>query len=112
MRLIRFRSKLAEIVRLENINLVAFERTAGQHKSSIIVQAEMHGVLKTFLIDHNVEFRAFSASEIKKHATGKGNSGKPLMIKAAQEKLSYDGNDDNEADALWILDITKKSLNL
>lgn len=112
MRLLRFRSKLKEIIELEDINLVCFERSAGQHKSSIIVQSEIHGVLKTFLIDNNIEFRAFSASEIKKHATGKGNSGKPAMIAAAQDKLGYTGNNDNEADALWIYDIAKTSLNL
>jgi Holliday junction resolvasome RuvABC endonuclease subunit len=111
-RLIRFRAKLKEICEIENINLVAFERTSGQHKSSLIVQAEIHGILKVFCEDNKIEFRAFSASEIKKHATGKGNSGKPAMIAAAQEKLGYLGKDDNEADALWIYDITKKSLNI
>ena len=41
---------------------------------------------------------------IKKHATGKGNASKQMMIEAARNKLGYKGNDDNEADALWILD--------
>lgn len=112
MRLLRFRSKLKEIIVLEQITLVAFERTSGQHKSSIIVQAELHGVLKIFCEDNKLDYRAFSATEIKKHATGKGNSGKPLMIKAAQEKYGYTGTDDNEADAIHIYHITKQSLNL
>ena len=112
MRLIRFKSKLAEIIKLEKINLVTFERSAGFHKSALIIQAELHGVLKIYLEEMSIEYRAFSASEIKKHATGKGNAGKPMMIAAAQQKLSYAGNDDNEADALWILDLTKTNLNL
>lgn len=111
-RLIRFRAKLKEICELENINLITFERTSGQHKNSLIVQSEIHGVLKVFCSDNKIEHRAFSASEIKKHATGKGNAGKPAMIQAAQEKLGYQGKDDNEADALWIYDLTKKSLNI
>lgn len=110
MRIIRFRSKIKEIVALEGINLITFERTSGQHKNALIVQAELHGALKFFCEDNKIEYRAFSASEIKKHATGKGNCGKPEMIAAAQEKLGYAGKDDNEADALWIFDLTKKSL--
>jgi hypothetical protein len=39
---------------------------------------------------------------IKKHATGKGNAGKPLMI-AAMQGLGYNPVDDNEADALALL---------
>ena len=107
MRLIRFRSKLIELIELHGITLVAFERTSGMHKSAIIVQAELHGVLKVLLEDLKINYRAYSASEIKKFATGKGNAGKPLMIKAAQEKYAYKGTDDNEADALHILNLLK-----
>jgi Holliday junction resolvasome RuvABC endonuclease subunit len=107
MRLIRFKSKLSEICKLEKINLVTFERSAGMHKSSIIVQSELHGVLKIYCEENKIEYRGFSASEIKKFATGKGNAGKPLMIKAAQEKYNMVGNDDNQADAIHIFHLTK-----
>lgn len=107
MRLIRFKAKLRDIVALEQINLITFERTAGFHKSALVVQAELHGVLKIFCEENKINYRAFSAAEIKKHATGKGNAKKEAMILAAQQRLGYLGNDDNEADALWILDITK-----
>jgi len=50
-----------------------------------------------------------SASEIKQHATGSGNSGKPLMIEAARRK-GWDPKDDNEADALWLLDLGRRKL--
>lgn len=112
IRLLKFRSKLKEIISLADINLVAFERTSGMHKASLIVQAELHSVLKVYCEDNKIDYRAFSATEIKKFATGKGNSGKPLMIKAAQEKYGYKGEDDNEADAIHIYHITKQSLNL
>ena len=42
---------------------------------------------------------------IKKHATGKGNSGKELMISTAEARWQEEGwqlKDDNEADALWV----------
>ena len=104
MRLIRLRSKLMEIIPSEHINLVVFERPGGRFKASIIVQSEIQGQIKTVCEDFNVAYRAYSSKEIKKFATGKGNCGKPAMIKAAQDKLGYPGDNDNEADALWILD--------
>lgn len=112
MRLIRFRSKIYEFVEQHKINLVVFERTSGMHKSSIIVQAELHGVLKVALEDLNVEYRAYSASEIKKFATGKGNAGKPLMVEAAKKRYAYTGSNDNEADALHILNLVKHDIGM
>jgi Holliday junction resolvasome RuvABC endonuclease subunit len=112
MRIIRFKSKLNEIVKLEQINLVVFERTAGQHQASVIVQAELHGVLKLFCEENEIPYKAYSASEIKKFATGKGNCNKNLMIGMAKIKLGYKGKDDNEADALWIFQLAKKDWNV
>jgi Holliday junction resolvasome RuvABC endonuclease subunit len=112
MRLIRFKHKLKEIFKLEEINLVAFERTSGQHKNALIVQAELHGVLKSLCEELNIDYRAFSASEIKKFATGKGNAKKGAMVEAAQTKLGLIGDDDNEADAMWIHAIMKDSLGI
>jgi Holliday junction resolvasome RuvABC endonuclease subunit len=112
MRLIRFKHKLKEIFKLEEITLVAFERTSGQHKNALIVQAELHGVLKSLCEESNIDYRAFSASEIKKFATGKGNAKKADMIEAAQVKLGMIGDDDNEADAMWIYEVMKSSLSL
>lgn len=107
MRLIRLRSKLHEVIECERINLVVFERPGGRFKASIIVQSEIQGQIKTVCEDLKVDYRAYSSKEIKKFATGKGNAGKPAMIKAAQDKLSYPGDNDNEADALWILELAK-----
>ena len=107
MRLIRLRSKLNEILKSENINLVVFERPGGQHKNAIIVQSEIQGQIKVVCEDHKIEYRAYSSQEIKKFATGKGNSGKPAMIQAAKDKLGYPGSNDNEADALWILELAQ-----
>jgi Holliday junction resolvasome RuvABC endonuclease subunit len=107
MRLIRFRNKLREVIQMEHINLVVFERPGGRHVAAVIVQSELQGQIKVMCEDLNVEYRAYSSQEIKKFATGKGNCGKPAMIAAAQEKLNYPGSNDNEADALWLLELAK-----
>lgn len=111
MRLIRFRSKLKELLSLEGINLITFESPAVYSKHPNFVQLEMHGVLKIFCDDNNIQYRAFAPTEVKQFATGNGRAGKPAMIAAAKEKLAYTGNDDNEADALWIYQITKTYYN-
>jgi len=103
MRLIRLRSKLRELIKEEGINLVVFERPAGMHKNPIITQSELMGVTKLVCQDFEVEFRGYSAQEIKKYATGVGNCNKELMVKAAQERWNMQGKDDNEADALHLL---------
>lgn len=113
MRLIRFKAKVREVIEKEQINLVVFERTAGFHKNAIIVQSELHGVLKLFLEENNIQYRAYSASEIKKFATGKGNAGKPLMIAAAKQKYpDVEIIDDNHADALHIYHLALNDINL
>lgn len=110
MRVVRFKAKVKELIELENIGLIAYERPAGRFKSSIMVSSEMVGVLKDLCIEKNVELACYSASEIKKFATGKGNANKDAMVKAAQEKFKIDIIDDNHADSLWILELAKKDL--
>lgn len=112
MKYLRFRAKLKEVCQLEDINLVTFERSSGMHQSSVIHQSELHGVLKLFCEESNIEYKAYSASEVKKYATGKGNAGKPLMIEAAALNYGYTGGDDNVADALHIYHLTLKDFNL
>lgn len=107
MRLIRFKSKLREVVEIERIDLITFEAAAIYSKFPNFVQSEMHGVLKVFCEENKIEHRSFAVTEVKKHATGKGNAGKQLMVVAAQQKLGYTGHDDNQADAMWIYDLTK-----
>lgn len=106
MRLIRFRSKLKEMHSTDPIDVVVFERSAGRNQSAVIVQSELHGVLKHFCEENSIPYRAYSAGEIKKHATGKGNANKSKMVEAAKERFDHlDIIDDNHADALWLYDL-------
>lgn len=109
MRVVRFKAKVRELIELENINVVAYERPAGMHKASIMVASEMVGVLKDLCIEKEVELACYSASEIKKFATGKGNANKEAMLKAAIQQ-GYDPRDDNEADAIHLYNLAKKDL--
>jgi Holliday junction resolvasome RuvABC endonuclease subunit len=111
MRLVRFKAKIREMIRLEGIELISYERPAGRHKGAIIVESEMIGILKELCIEMGVELACYSATEIKKFATGIGNAKKSLMIESAKE-LGFNPMDDNEADAIHLYNLTYKQINV
>lgn len=111
MLLIRLRSKLNELYNLEKFDVIAYERPGGLHTISIITQSKIIGIIEEFCELNKIDYKGFSSKEIKKFATGKGNAGKPLMIIAAKEKYNYLGNNDNEADALHLLELANSQLN-
>lgn len=52
-----------------------------------------------------VQWETVTPAELKSHATGKGNATKASMLEAARKRWPGHGiADDNEADALWLLD--------
>lgn len=53
---------------------------------------------------HQIPYAAVSVGQIKKHITGKGNANKAMVIKAVKAK-GFNPADDNEADALALLDL-------
>lgn len=114
MRLIRLAAKIAEIHKSVGIDVLVFEaaRNAGpKMQGALVVQAEFQGQIKAWCENNKVEYRGYSPTEIKKHATGKGNAGKELMIFKARAKWPAAGIvDDNQADALWLLDLAEKEL--
>lgn len=112
MRLIRFKAKLREICETEQIKMIIVERVSGFHKNAIIVASELHGVMKLFCEENEIEYKAYSSSEIKKFATNNGNAGKEKMIEAAFTRYGVRAEDDNEADALHIYHLAIEDLQL
>lgn len=110
MRVVRFKSKVREMIALENISLISYERPAGMHKSSIMVASEMVGVLKDLCIELGIDLACYSSAQIKKFATGKGNAKKEMMVTAAYN-LGFNPADDNEADAIHLYRLTVADLN-
>ena len=110
MKLIRFRAKLEEVQKADPIDLLVYEAArhgAPKMQGALTVQAELQGVLKLWCEDRQIQYRGYSPSEIKKHATGKGNVGKEVMRASANAKWPP-VFDDNQADALWLLDLARK----
>ena len=76
-------------------------------------------MLQNFCIDRQpeIEYIGVPVGKIKKHATGKGNAGKPAMVEAAR-RLYPDANikvnskgegDDDHADALCLLHFAQET---
>lgn len=110
MRFLKFRNNLSELCSdSSNVQAIFYEEVAA-HKGT--AAAHIYGglvaTLQTFCEERNIPYCGVPVGTIKKHATGKGNADKDKMIAAAREKLGYVGSDDNEADALWLLDYAVK----
>lgn len=52
-----------------------------------------------------IPYEGIPVGTIKKHATGNGSASKNQMIEAAKKKLGISPENDDEADALWILSL-------
>lgn len=104
MRFLRFKRWLSEIHAMTNdIHAVYFEevrRHAGVDAAH--VYGGLMATLTTWCEHRNIPYQGVPVGTIKKHATGKGNSGKDEVIAAMRVK-GHPVSDDNEADALALL---------
>ena len=104
MRFLRFKRWLAELLTAsDHINAVYFEEVRA-HKGTAAAHTygAFLGQLSAWCERHGAAYQGVPVATIKKHATGKGNAGKDLVI-AAMCRLGHAPVDDNEADALAIL---------
>lgn len=105
MRYLRFRRWLEEVLDASGANEVHYEEVRRHAATDAAhVYGGLLAVLTAMCEERNIPYAGESVGTIKKHATGKGNSDKTAMI-AAANKRGWPTNDDNEADALWLLDM-------
>ena len=105
MRFLRFKQWLTEIKQMAGgLDVVFFEevrRHAGVDAAHAYGGFLAH--VTAWCEHHAIPYEAVPVGTIKRHATGKGNANKDAVI-AAVRNLGFDPADDNEADALAILD--------
>ncbi|WP_035384384.1 phage related protein [Ferriphaselus sp. R-1] len=109
MRFLRFKRWLTEIKQTsDSIDAVYFEEVR-RHLG--VDAAHAYGGFMAHLTawceHHQIPYQGIPVGTIKKHATGKGNASKDEMI-AAVRNLGHSPADDNEADALALLDYARK----
>ena len=109
MRYIRFSRWLKTIIAHQRITEIYYEevrRHAGTAAAHVYGGFMSHVTAICDEPDNELPYQSIPVGSIKKYATGKGNAGKPEMIKAAIAKgwMPEGSVEDNQADALHILD--------
>lgn len=108
MRFLRFRNWLDDINYKKDITSVHFEEVRRHIGTDAAhVYGGFLATLTSWCEDHNLPYQGVPVSHIKLHATGKGNASKQDVIKA-MESIGYHPKDDNEADALALLQLKIK----
>ena len=104
MRFLRCRAWLAEMLKLlGSIDVIVYEQAHHRGGAATACCVGLVSTVQAFAAEHGVELMPVHTAELKKWATGKGNAGKPEMIKAAKA-LGWSPVDDNEADAALLLE--------
>lgn len=114
MKLLRLESKLVEFAKL-GVDLIVFE--AARHamprmQGALVHQAKLQAIIERFAERRQINARGYSPSEIKAYATGKGNSGKDAVIEAVRKRFDYAGDDNNEADAIALLELARSTYDV
>jgi Holliday junction resolvasome RuvABC endonuclease subunit len=112
MRFLRCRSWLREMLKLlENIDLICYEQPhqRGGHPTQVAMGLVTE--VLSFSARANIETTSVHSMSLKKWATGKGNAKKPQMIQEAKSR-GYDVANDDEADAVLMLEYTLEDLNV
>lgn len=105
---LRFHRFLDELHDNDPIDLIVFEEVR-RHLG--VDAAHKYGGflahLAAFCDARSIPYQGVPVGTIKKHATGKGNADKAAMIDAARAR-GFNPKDDNEADALALLDYARQ----
>jgi Holliday junction resolvasome RuvABC endonuclease subunit len=106
MRFLMFQSWLKKMIETIKPDMIIYERAHHRGGGATEVGVGLTTIIQTVCAEHKVEHVALHSATLKKHATGKGNSSKDDMMSAGKTK-GWTFEDDNECDALWLLDYAK-----
>lgn len=110
MRFLKFKSELNKILELHGKpRFVAYEEVR-RHlgNSAAHIYGGFQSVLTSLCEEQEIPYTSYPVGTIKKFATGKGNSGKKKMVKAANDKWRKKftvKDNENEVDARWVAEL-------
>lgn len=108
MKLLRLEAKLEFVKNDLGADLVVYETPANHtYPLALISHAKFIGVIERFCTAKGINYRGYAPNEIKKFATGKGNANKEAVAAAVRGKWKADVQDDNEADAIALLELAR-----
>jgi Holliday junction resolvasome RuvABC endonuclease subunit len=100
-RLVWIREQVRELAK--GSDLVICEGYAFSRPNQAHQLGELHGVIRTFLYEHDMPLLLVAPAALKKFVTGKGKAEKGVVIKAVFQRFDVDVDDDNAADAAGLL---------
>jgi hypothetical protein len=122
MRFIRFKNSILDVIETDNIECIVYEKPGGRNFTGVRSHSNFEGIILQICEENNLEFKDYSAGEIKRYAKEtycefsgeiiKGHVNKTQMVEWATlffEPLSI--IDDNHADALWLYELANSQLN-
>jgi crossover junction endodeoxyribonuclease RuvC len=111
MRYLRFNRWLEEMAGGDpRPGVIVFEQAHHRGGAATEVAAGFSTRVLEFCARHGIEHASVHTATLKKFATGKGNADKEAMVQAARQRFKPALADDNEADALWILEYARREL--
>jgi Holliday junction resolvasome RuvABC endonuclease subunit len=69
---------------------------------AVVSMGELGGLVRYMLWRNGWRYIEVAPGTLKKYATGKGSASKNAMLIAARDRLGYTGEDNDQADALWL----------
>ena len=115
IRFSRLKDKLNSVLGEGNIERISYEAVR-RHKGT--AAAHVYGGYRATIMSWceeqqpKIPYGVYSVQQIKKCATGKGNSSKDAVKEAAEERFNKNIERDDESDALWILVLMCKDMGL
>lgn len=107
-----FENWLTEQITITGSKYVGIEMPVyNRHSNAFLHHGKLAGVAEKVAYKTNVKLIYSTPTEIKKLACGKGNANKKLVLEGAKTHFNYQGNDDNESDAIWIYFLTFLKIN-
>ena len=106
MRYVNLRSRLNLVLAAHpDLGLVVFEHA--HHRGGAATQYALGcmATVETWCADNRIQHTGVHSATLKKHAVGKGNADKKLVVAEAQRRWPWvELRSDDHADALWLLD--------
>lgn len=109
MRWIEFRAWLLRLLDSAPADVIAYEQAHHRGGAPTHVAHALIGATEAVAAEREIQITNRHTATIKKHATGKGNADKTQMMEAARGR-GWSPADDNECDAMWLLDLVRSEL--
>ncbi len=113
VRYLKLRGRLNEALRAAvTIDLVCFERSFQRGQAAVHIHHGLVTHLESWCAENRIEHANVMASSLKKWSTGRGNASKDQMRDAGLRRFKPESLDENEIDALWILEWAREQYGL